>query len=106
MIFDDMRLLLGQASFIKGSYDLPNPSSQDVCAEFLQCQENDLEGHFGAGTTQTSTTKQRIRIVKGNQVSMANRNEKIGYKVVVVNTSGIRSQESDSYAFRRRMNDS
>ena len=46
-----MRLLLGQASFTKGSYDLPNPSSQDVCAKFLQCHENDLEGHFSTAPT-------------------------------------------------------
>ena len=84
MIFDDMRLLLGQASFTKGSYDLPNPSSQDVCAEFLQCQENDLEGHFGAGTTQTSTTKQRIRIIKATNHGETKREKRLGIKFVTV----------------------
>ena len=33
----------------KGFYDL-SKRLQEICAEFLQCHKNDLEGHFSAET--------------------------------------------------------
>jgi hypothetical protein len=65
-----------------------------------------LEGHFSAATTSimmnllkqyymSKHLPQKKNPNRQRQPIMANRNEKIGHKVVILNTSGCCSQESD-----------